>query len=103
MEQTHVANKYRPGSKMGRQLGIRWAEDKRTEFDKLAARMRRDSAELARLVLEEFLSCFLSREEHETLGMPEYWGHHGMLEFALREARTQIIPDNGADWRKCKP
>jgi plasmid stabilization system protein ParE len=86
--------RFRPGSKMGRQLGIRWAEDRRTEFDKLAGFLRLDSAELARQALEEFLSCFLTLEEHEALGMQRYWGHHGMLEFALREARKQSISDN---------
>ncbi|MGH9427754.1 MAG: hypothetical protein ACRD2L_15805 [Terriglobia bacterium] len=84
--------KHRPGSKLGRQLGVRWQEDRRKAFDALAAKFKRDSAEFARLILDEFLSCFLSSKQHEEMGTRELWGHHGLLELALREARKQMMP-----------
>jgi hypothetical protein len=88
--------KHRPGSKLGRQLGVRWQEDRRAGFDALAMRFKRDSADLARLILDEFLSCFSSYENHEKMGMMELWGHHGLLELALRESRKQLIQEDNA-------
>ena len=87
---------------MGRQLGIRWQEDRRASFDALARRFKRDSADLARIVLEEFMSCFSTYEEHVQMGMPEIWGHHGMLELARREGANQKPPERALppDFRK---
>ncbi|MGO9640513.1 MAG: hypothetical protein ACLP1Y_04295 [Candidatus Acidiferrales bacterium] len=52
------------------QLGIRWEEDVKARWERLAQqRFRRGPSVLARAVLEEFLACFLEDKELSQLGL----------------------------------
>lgn len=60
-------------SQRGR-IGISWSPEREAAWRRIASEMHKKPSVLARDVLEEFLSCFLEREELRALGMPELEG-----------------------------
>jgi hypothetical protein len=56
-----------------RQMGVRWNAQKLAKWTELAARwpFHQSASGLAKLVLEEFMSCFLSEDELKKLGMAQ--------------------------------
>lgn len=71
------------------QLGIRWPDDRKAAWDKLADRQKRTSADLARLVLEEFMTSFMPKAEAEVLGLASDWRAAGLLELAMDQRRDR--------------
>lgn len=62
------------------QLNIRWRPDGKAAWERIARELRKEKTESARLVLQEFMSCYLSGEQLQGLGLGE-----------LREACPVIV------------
>ncbi len=75
------------------QLGIRWEADRKEAWDKLASRDRRAAADMARLVLEEYMTSFMPREEAVALRLESEWLTAGLLELAMDQRRNRRSND----------
>jgi hypothetical protein len=79
----------------GRQLGVRFATEKRNAWDELATSRGKQPSTLARAVLEEYMSCFLPAQRLEQLGMGEFRTSRRLLEEALGRGRENSAPAGG--------
>lgn len=81
----------------GSQLGIRWPTATKDSWDLFADEFRRNSSELARLILEEYLACYRPDTDLIELGLQQFAGttSRPYLEAALSRVsqRATTSPD----------
>ena len=67
------------------QLAIRLDRDFVNELHSISTQMRQDTSALARMVLHEFVACFITRAQAKNLGLEREWLSQGLLRLALSQ------------------
>jgi hypothetical protein len=76
----------------GQQVHFLWDPDRKSAFERVAQELRYSHTELARIILEEFVACYLNDEELKSLGMADRRGsrEHGLMSQAIERYKAAI-------------